>query len=419
MAAIQAARTEARALRIAVHDFGGYAFASDLSREFARRGHQVRHLYCSTVTAPRGALVRRPGDAETVEFVAVAHARPFEKYSAPSRIQQEWEYGAAAGRAIVGFQPDVIVSANTPLLSQRMLHKAARQASIPFIYWLQDLLGVGIRNVLARRSEFVASVVGGRFQKLEERILSESDAVIAISDDFRLHLERRGVAPRKTHVIENWAPLADVTPRDPQGWRRAMGLDSQRIVLYSGTLGHKHDPALLLNLAVRLRGEPAATVVVASDGLGARWLADQQRALGLSNLRVIGFQPYEDLADMLAAADILLVLLHADAGVFSVPSKVLTGLSAGRPLVAAVPADNRAAVTIAQARAGVVVEPGDSAGFAEAVHQLLNDAQARAAMSAAGRAYAQAHFDIGPVADRFLSILHGVMRGGYVRRKRT
>ena len=41
---------------------------------------------------------------------------------------------------------------------------------------------------------------------------------------------------------------------------------------------------------------------------------------------------------MLASADVLVALLETDAGAFSVPSKVLTSLSAGRPILAAIPA---------------------------------------------------------------------------------
>ena len=97
----------------------------------------------------------------------------------------------------------------------------------------------------------------------------------------------------------------------------------------------------------------------------------------------------------------LVAALEADAGVFSVPSKVLTYHCAGRPILAAIPSSNLAARTIAQAGSGVCVEPGDIAGFLEAARRLRADATLRERCGRAARAYAEKNFDIETIADRF------------------
>ena len=100
-----------------------------------------------------------------------------------------------------------------------------------------------------------------------------------------------------------------------------------------------------------------------SEGLGADRLRGPAGATRVDNLRLLPFQPWEDLPDMLGAADVLLVLLEAEAGAFSVPSKILTCLCAGRPILAAMPAANLGARTIAAAGAGIVVAPGEPEQF--------------------------------------------------------
>ena len=104
---------------------------------------------------------------------------------------------------------------------------------------------------------------------------------------------------------------------------------------------------------------------------------------------MLPFQPYVQLSDMLGAADVAIALLEPDAGVFSVPSKVLSYFSAGRAILAAMPAENLAARLIAREQAGVVVAPDDIEGFVAAAMKLRTGATSAGAMGLAGRNYAE------------------------------
>jgi len=108
---------------------------------------------------------------------------------------------------------------------------------------------------------------------------------------------------------------------------------------------------------------------------------------------------------MLASADVLMAILEPEAGVYSVPSKVLTYLCAGRPLLAAMPSENLAARTIAAQDAGLVVAPDDAQGFAGAASRLHDDPAIRTTLGCNGRRYAEATFDIHKIGDRFEVIL--------------
>jgi glycosyltransferase involved in cell wall biosynthesis len=187
-------------------------------------------------------------------------------------------------------------------------------------------------------------------------------------------------------------------------WSRAHGLADRPVALYAGTLGHKHDPEHLVALARRLEPTGAVTVV-ATEGLGRDHLEARRRELGLEHLLLMDYVPWAHEPDLLGAADVVLTLLEPDAGAFSVPSKVLTYLAAGRPVVGAIPPENLAAATIEGAGAGVVVAPGDHDGFAAAVAGLLADPARAAAMGRAGRAHAEEHFDVEAIADRFLAVV--------------
>jgi glycosyltransferase involved in cell wall biosynthesis len=116
---------------------------------------------------------------------------------------------------------------------------------------------------------------------------------------------------------------------------------------------------------------------------------------------LLPLQPADCYAEVLATADVLVALLEHDASAFSVPSKILTYLTADRPILAAIPSDNLAARTISGTEAGIVTQPGDSAAFALSARNLLADEPMRRRLGENGRRYAARSFAIAPIVDRF------------------
>ena len=143
-------------------------------------------------------------------------------------------------------------------------------------------------------------------------------------------------------------------PKD-NAWARKHGLHDKLCILYSGTLGLKHNPELILKLAINLQNRDDVKIVILSEGLGADYLREKKEELKLDNLMLLGFQPFEILIQIHGAADILMAILEKEAGIFSVPSKILTYHCAGRALLLAVPADNLAARIVHQNRTGLIV----------------------------------------------------------------
>lgn len=393
-------------MRILIHDFSGHAFTVQLSRELARRGNRVRHLYCESFQSPRGKLQRTATDPETFEVEGVSLGEPIAKYSFVKRRGQERRYGRLIASAIERFDPDIVLSANTPPDAQQLILRASRSQGARFVFWLQDIYGEAVGRVLRKRLPLLWRPIAAYYKRLEQGMLARSDHVVMISDDFRIAIDWKRTKRERVHVIENWAALEEIPPRPKDNpWSRAHGLHDKLCLLYSGTLGFKHNPDLLLQVALALRDNPDARVVVVSSGIGADWLREKSAEHGLDNLVVYDFQPFEVLPDVLGSADLLMAILEPDAGVFSVPSKVLSYLCAGRALLLAVPTDNLAAKIVERTGAGRVVDPLDTTAFVGAAIELASDAAMREECGSRGRAYAEATFPIDRVADRFEEIL--------------
>jgi colanic acid biosynthesis glycosyl transferase WcaI len=393
-------------LRIVVNDYSGHPFQVELSRSLARRGHNVLHVHFADFQTPKGDLVRRDDDATSFDVCGLSLGRPFAKSRYFRRLLQERRYGWQIAETAISFEPDMVIGCNNPLDAQCVLQESCRSAGVPFVFWLQDIYSFAINHVMRRKLPVLGAAVGAYYTRLERRLLRRSDAVVAITEDFIPIIIQWGVDEKRCTVIRNWAPLEAISPMDKNNaWSRAQGLVNKKVVLYSGTLGLKHDPLLLVYLAENLRSRGDTIVLVVSEGIGAEHVKNEAGKRGLENIRVLPFQPFSSYSQVLGSADILLSMIEPAAGIFSVPSKVLSYFCAGRALVLSVPKENLAAKTVVEVGAGRCVDPGDREAFCGAVINYLDSPERSLADGRKGRTYAENTFAIEAITDRFEAVL--------------
>jgi len=393
-------------MRILIHDYSGHPFQVQLSRALAKRNHEVLHLYCSSFQTPRGIVNKLAADCNNFSSRAIELSRPFEKYKFSKRIFQEIEYGNLLVKEVEKFKPDILISANNPLDPQRILLKYCKKNNIKFIFWLQDIYGYAINKLLTRKLSIVGRVIGLYYMRSEMSMLRQSDRIIIISEDFYTILQGAKIPENIIKLIHNWAPLEELQMQDKDNiWSRKHKLQDKLCIIYTGTLGLKHNPELLVDIALALRDQSHIRIVVVSEGLGADFLKKKKEEYKLNNLIIMDFQPFELMPEVMATADILIAILDKDAGVFSVPSKVLTYHCAGRPLLLSVPKENLAARLVEAMETGIVVPPHDHDRFLNEVKRLIGDGGLREKYGRNARRYAESTFDIDKITDKFEKIL--------------
>ncbi len=396
-------------MRIVVHDYAGHTFAPSLSRELAARGHQVVHAFAASLQTPRGDLRLRDGDPATLSFRELPMDPEYVryKYSFLRRRRMEINYGKRAAEFIRGWRPDAVISGNTPTEAQGHIVRATIEGGGRFYYWVQDFYSLAVDKLLRKKFSFAGIPIGAWYRNLDRRQFKSSSKVIAITEDFTPVLSREfGVDPSRVAVIPNWALIEEIPslPKD-NPWSRTHGLHDKFVFLYSGTIGMKHNPGMLLELARRYASDPEVRVVVVSEGIGSDWLREQASRENLSNLVLLPYQPFADLPAVMATGDVLTGILEADAGEFSVPSKTLSYLCAERPLLLAMPGGNLAARITERQKAGLIVAPDDIEGFVAAAGRLRESREMRRELGRNARLYAEETFPIERTAGIFEKLL--------------
>lgn len=395
-------------MRILVHDYSGHPFQVELSRELARRGHQVVHSYCAAYVSGKGHLTAEPG--ETLRFETLG-SRPVEKDRFAARLLAELRGGVELARHVRAERPDVALLSNVQIPTLFVFAALMVLGRIPWVLWHQDVYSIAVKSFAGAKLGRAFRAVAAGFTVGERFSARRAAAVVAIADSFVPVHEQWGTA-HKTTVIPNWAPLDEIVPVERKNdWAVEHELDDELTLLYSGTLGLKHNPALLVGLAREVidAGRPVRLVVV-NEGPAVEVLRTEAARLDVP-VTLLPFQPYEQLPEVLGSGDLLVVLLEQDAGAFSVPSKTLSYLCAGRPVLGLMPAENLASQLVGEA-GGLVLppQPGSLAAAGAWAADLLGDAERRRELGRSARDLAEREFALAGCADRFERILTEVAR---------
>lgn len=402
-------------MRIALHDFSGHPFQAELSRHLAARGHDVEHVSSSQYVSGKGDLERQDGDAPTLTFTGIDLDMEFDKYSPVARFRFEWAYGKEWVRRLRSQNVDAIVACNLPLLAMFLFTRYAVRNKVPYVMWHQDIYSSALSDELHRRLPKPLAKLGSWvFTRIEAYCTRKAAHVVAIGDAFTTVYPDWKVDLDRVTVIPNWAPLSKIFPVERTNEKSDelfdTDADSLRLV-YAGTIGRKHNPDLLVELMRLLQAEGvAAQLAVVSQGEAAESIGEAGAKESLP-IRLLPFQPADQLPQVLSSADVLVGLLEPDATMFSIPSKVLSYMAAGRPILGLMPADNPAAVDIVES-GGFVADP-DSAGVQASLPWLAELSKDSARISAIGtrtRATAERKFDVEKVASQFEQILSDASR---------
>lgn len=396
-------------MKILLHDFCGHPFTLALAVELAARGHDVDYVYFASETGPKGDFAQAAAQPNPPKLHGLTIDGTYRKDAFLSRRRFDLDYARQLHALILTLKPEVLLSGNCPTEVQDYVVRACKATGTAFVYWMQDFYSIAATKLLGKKLGMVGKAIGGYWRYLDRKHLRASDRIVLITDDFRDLTADWAGRSDNIDVVENWGALAEL-PRRPHdnAWSRENGIATSFNFLYSGTLGLKHNPELLAALA-KLVGD-RATVTVTSQGASVPYLEQRKAELGLDNLRLLPLQPFAVVPDMLGSADVLVATIEPDAGTFSVPSKVLSYLCAGRPILLAAPADNLSTKIVTKAGAGLAVQPEDEAGFLTAAMRLLESTDLLA-MGDRGRAYAEANFEIGGVAQRFEDIFAKALAG--------
>jgi glycosyltransferase involved in cell wall biosynthesis len=294
----------------------------------AAHGHEV------SMISVRTAGTQRPDDAASLPGVRVRRIamQPERKDQWLRRVTNAaWYLLAASVTVALSRRPDVVVAATTPpVLPAWLMSTICRIRGAAFVYHYQDLHPESLALVGTIRQPWLLAVLGSLDRMATRRALRR----VVLSDDMGRALQaRRGCRDLDYTVLNNFDP----GEADPAA-------DAET-------------PALLPGAGIRV-------LFAGNLGLfqGLEQVVDAFAALGEQN----------DICLILLGDGALLGLVSLSGGVirYAYPSKVMTYLDAGLPLLAIVEPDSELARMIVEEDIGFVCAPGATAQLTQLLREV-------------------------------------------------
>jgi glycosyltransferase involved in cell wall biosynthesis len=227
-----------------------------------------------------------------------------------------------------------------------------RRANVPLVVtWHNQVLATGLRGAMMHRAE--------------QMVARGASLNLGASSDL-VHQARESGGRAELGPVA--APLAAAPERDREQVRADLRIGDEPMLLAVGRLHPQKDYPTMLEAVARLRARtPRPVLVIAGDGPEAARISDRARELSVRS-RLLGRR--DDIADLMGAADLLVLSSVWEARALVVQE----AMQAGLPVVAT----DVGGIPELVGDQAIVVPPGSPDALAAALADVLdNPAEAR------------------------------------------
>jgi len=382
---------------------------SDLAFGLAERGHKVAIITSRLRYDDATAALPPHETVHGAEVYRVWTSR-FGRHVLAGRAIDYATFYLASNWAVLRLaqRNDIVVAKTDPPMLGIVIRWMAHLRGARFVNWLQDIfpevaLALGMNRRLARASFSLLRIY-------RDASLRAADANVAIGTLMAQRVRAIGVDPKRICTIPNWADTKSVRPVRPgeNPLRSAWNLNDAFVVGYSGNLGRAHEIETLLDATTRTESAPScAHVRWLFIGAGAQYeaLKSECAARRLSTVQFQPYQPREELARSLSAADVHLVSLRPELEGLIVPSKIYGTAAAGRPVIFIGDKNGEIAQLLASNDFGVTIAQGDGAALAAEIIKLATDRTLAERLGANARSAAERSFGIPQALDAWEALI--------------
>ena len=167
---------------------------------------------------------------------------------------------------------------------------------------------------------------------------------------------------------------------------------------------------VILRAAGKLREYQDIEFVIIGDGAQHEEMVALSKEMALTNVRWLGWQPREEYPLVQHTADIVVVTLKKEVSTPVVPSKILSAMTTGRPIITTMPLSGDAPKLVQESKSGMTLPPGDSDQLKEAILELYYLRPLGEQYGANGRRYVEDHLDVKRWAVAYIDLFNMLIK---------
>lgn len=344
-------------------------------RQWINDGHEVDVL-SSQPSYKAGVKNQKQPAKEVVDGAQVARLNlPSETGRPLVRILNALRLGVGVfWQAVIRKRYDVVmISTSPPVLGGWFTALVARLTGARFIYHCMD-----IHPEIGRISgEFRNPGVFSLLSRIDRWTCAQARPVVVLSEDMADTLiARKAEAPPETLVINNFSLPSEDSASDelPFPWS-----DEQFVLLFAGNIGRFQGLDVLFDAMAHLRNRQDIRLVMMGDGTEKERLSRKAEESD-ANVSFVGHQSVEVAKAAMFKASAGFVSLVPELYRYAYPSKTMTYLEQGCPVLVAVETDSCLARDVVRNGAGMAVPSGDVDALVNAISSLADEPESISSM---------------------------------------
>ena len=286
-------------------------------------------------------------------------------------------------RALLRKRPDLLLVVSPPLGLAATAILLSRLWSVPYVFDVQDLQPDSALDL-----DMLPKWAVKLLYKVENAAYRHARLVTTITSSMRQKIIAKGFTEDQVELLEMRMDdsLIDLPAEEGNEFRQRYDLKEKFLVTHSGNMGVKQGLDVILDAAALNRADDSMLFLCVGNGSDCDRIKRRAAELDLGNVRFLPLLDARDFRGLMAASNVCLVTQLQSVSEVAFPSKIVTYLAAGRPIVASVNPECEVACIMRESGAGKVVEAENPLALLEAVCGLRNADLRKAGENA--RAYA-------------------------------
>jgi glycosyltransferase involved in cell wall biosynthesis len=298
---------------------------------------------------------------------------------------------------------DLILATSPPLFVALSGYLLSLFRGRKFIFEVRDIWPESAKSLHQLRGKPFIWIA----EKLELFLYRRASRIIVVTRGFIKDLLSKGVPREKLVLISNGVDVEFFKPRPRANYiAEKYGLDNRFVVSYTGNLGLAQGIDTIIESAELVKDQKDIVFMLIGDGVVKKNVMASAKNKGLSNIIFVGTQPKSEISAFLSVADVCLVpLKKTQLFKITVPSKLYESMACGKTVVLSV--DGEARQILADAQAGIFVEPENAQAMAAAILELHSSPQLLARFGVNGRIYVVENYARSAQAETLEKVLLG------------
>lgn len=348
-----------------------------------------------------------------------AWATSFGKGSLFGRLADYLSFYLGASRTLLRLpRHDIVMALTTPPLIGLIALIIGRLRDMRVVSLVQDVypdVAVALGSLKKRNPATRLLDALNRF------VLRKSDRIVVLGECMRERVAAKVGAENadRIDVIHNWADGEEIRPLEGEENPFSMrhNLNGKFVILFSGNLGRVNEFETVLRSALTLRDRADIIFLFIGEGARASEIQTFSEAHNLGNIRMLPYEPRENLRYSLAAGHASLVTLADGLAGLSVPSKTYGILAAGRPILFVGDAQSSVARIVRDNNCGEIISSGDSDRLAQVITDWASDKEKLSRLNHAAREAFGKHFDRARAVNAYLETFSKCMEDSRALKK--